>query len=49
MLEQFVAGGFLLAASTVAALDTAPARAVMYALAQRRRRRRQVRSAASGS
>jgi len=49
MLEQFVAGGLLLAASVVAGLDTAPARAVLYALAQRRRRRRQLRPAASES
>jgi hypothetical protein len=43
MLEPLVAGAFLLAATTVAALDTAPARAVLYALAQRRRRRRHLR------
>jgi hypothetical protein len=49
MLEQFVAGGMLLAASTVAALDTAPARAVRYAVVQWRRRRRQIRSTASES
>jgi hypothetical protein len=49
MLEQFVAGGFLLAASTMAALDTPPARAVLYAVAQWRRRRRQLRPVASGS
>ena len=49
MLEQLVAGTLLLAASVVAGLDTAPARAVLYVLAQRRRRRRQLRPAASES
>ena len=41
MLELVVAGAFLVATSAIAALDTAPARAVFYLLAQRRRRRRQ--------
>jgi len=41
MLETVVAGAFLVAASAIAALDTAPARAVSYLLARRRRRRRQ--------
>lgn len=49
MLEQFVAVGLLLAASVVAGLDTAPARKVLYVLAQRRRRRRQLRPVASES
>jgi hypothetical protein len=49
MLEPLVAGALLLAASMVAGLDTAPARAVQYALAQRRRRRRQLKPAASES
>jgi len=40
MLELVVAGAFLVAASAIAALDTAPARAVSYSLARRRRRRR---------
>lgn len=41
MLELVVAGAFLVAASAIAALDTAPARAVSYSLARRRRQRRQ--------
>ena len=41
MLELVVAGAFLVAASAIAALDTAPARAVSYLLARRRRRRGQ--------
>jgi hypothetical protein len=41
MLELFVAGAFLVAASAIAVLDAAPARAVFYSLARRRRRRRQ--------
>jgi uncharacterized protein (DUF2062 family) len=49
MLEPLVAGALLLGATMVAALDTTPARAVLYALAQRRRRRRQIRPAASES
>ena len=41
MLELFVAGAFLAAASAIATLDAAPARAVFYSLARRRCRRRQ--------
>jgi hypothetical protein len=49
MLEPIVAGVFLLTASVVAGLDTAPARVILYAVAQRRRRRRSLRPAASES
>jgi len=42
LLELFVASAFLAAAGAIAALDTAPARAVSYSLARRRRRRRQL-------
>jgi hypothetical protein len=49
MLEPVVAGALLLGATIVASLDTMPARAVLYALAQRRRRRRQIRPVASES
>jgi hypothetical protein len=49
MLEPVVAAVLLLGATMVAALDTTPARAVLYALAQRRRRRRLIRPVASGS
>ncbi len=43
LLAEFIAGAVMLSAGALAGLDTGPGRAVLLALAQRRRRRRALR------
>jgi len=44
LLAEFIAGAVLLTMGTLGALDSGPARAVLYAVARWRRRRRALRA-----
>jgi hypothetical protein len=44
LLEGFIAGAVILTAAAVGSLDTGPSRAVLYAIARYRRRRRALRA-----
>jgi len=41
LLAEIIAGGVMLTAAALAAMDTHPGRVVLYAVARSRRRRRQ--------
>ena len=44
LLAEFIAGAVMLTAGVLVALDTRPARALLYVLARRRRRQRALRA-----